>query len=155
MRRSLRRFLYALSGDAPPDVVPYLFTAKPADAGVLDGMPEPRTLPAWLTEADLDVYARAFARTGFRGALNRYRNMDRDWEELAGLDEAGVGQPALFMAGERDSAVRFSSLEPMRAAVPNLRTLVIIPGCGHWIQQERPAEVNAELLDFLRREARP
>jgi pimeloyl-ACP methyl ester carboxylesterase len=154
VRRSLLLFMYTLSGDAPPDLVPYLFTGKPADAHVLDGMPDPEALPVWLTEADLDYYARAFARTGFRGALNRYRNMDRDWEELACVADARVEQPALFMGGERDSAVLFGSVEPMKASLPNLRKAVLLPGCGHWTQQERPAEVNTELIDFLRRESR-
>jgi pimeloyl-ACP methyl ester carboxylesterase len=121
---------------------------------VLDGMPDPEALPGGLTEADLDYNARAFARTGFRGALNRYRNMDRDWEELARLADARVEQPALFMGGERDSTVLFGSVEPMKASLPNLRKVVLLPGCGHWTQQERPAEVNAELIDFLRRESR-
>ena len=154
VRRSLRLFLYALSGDAPPDLVPYLFTGKPADARVLDGMPEPQALPAWLTEADLDYYTQAFERTGFRGALNRYRNIDRDWEELPGVGAAGVKQPALFIGGERDTAVLFGSLDPMKASVPNLRKAVLLPGCGHWVPQARPAEVNAEMIDFLRRESR-
>jgi pimeloyl-ACP methyl ester carboxylesterase len=149
VRRSLRRFMYALSGEAPPELAQYLFMGKPEDAGVLDGMPEPESLPPWLTDADLDHYARVFERTGFRGALNRYRNLDRDWEELPRVGATGVRQPALFVGGERDTAVRFGSLDPMRAAVPHLRKAVLLPGCGHWTQQERPAEVNAELLGFL------
>jgi pimeloyl-ACP methyl ester carboxylesterase len=152
-RRSLQLFLHALSGEAPPDLVPYLFTRKPASAGVLDGMPEPERLPAWLTEADLDFYARSFVKTGFGGALGPYRNMDRDWQEMPLVGTAGVSHPALFIGGRRDSAVLFGRLEPMEAAVPNLRREVLLPGCGHWTQQERPNEVNAELLDFLHREA--
>jgi pimeloyl-ACP methyl ester carboxylesterase len=82
VRRTFRLFFYALSGDAPPELVPYLFSGRPANAGVLDGMPEPKRLPAWLTEADLDVYTEAYQRTGFRGSLGFYRNFDRDWAEL-------------------------------------------------------------------------
>jgi pimeloyl-ACP methyl ester carboxylesterase len=152
-RRTLRLFLYALSGDAPPDLVPYLFTGKPADAGVLDGMPEPAELPAWLTEADLDVYARAYTRTGFRGSLGGYRNMDRDWADLPAVGATGVSQPALLVGGRRDTILRFvGDFAPMEAAVPNVRRIVLLPGCGHWTQQERPADVNAELIDFLQRE---
>ena len=150
VRRTLRLFLYAYSGDAPPDLMPALFMAKPASARALDGMPEPPALPVWLTEADLDYYTQAFVRTGFRGALNRLRNIDRDWEELARGGEPPVEQPVLFMGGELDSAVRFGNIEAMRAALPKLRKLVLLPGCGHWEQQERPSEVNAELIDFLR-----
>jgi len=154
-RRSLRRFLHALSGEAPPDVLTYLFTGKPADAGILEGMPEPTALPAWLTEADLDVYARAFERNGFRGGLNWYRNMDRNWEELPQVGAAGLEQPALFMGGTRDSQIRFGSFEATEAAAAKLRKIVLMPRCGHWAQQERPDEVNAELIDFLRREIGP
>ena len=152
VRRSLRLFLYAFSGDAPVDLISTLFTAKPADARALDGMPEPQTLPAWLTEADLDYGIQVFARTGFRGALNRYRNLDRDWEELSRLGELKVEQPMLFIGGERDSAVRFGNIEAMRAALPKLRKVALLPGCGHWTQQERPAGVNSEIIDFLRQE---
>lgn len=153
VRRSLRRFFYALSGDAPPDLLPFLFTAKPKNTGVLDGMPDPPVPPAWLREADLDYYAQTFERTGFSGALNRYRNVDRDWEELAQAASATVSQPALFVGGERDSAVVFSSLAPMKTSVPNLQQTLLLPGCGHWVQQERPAEVNAAIINFLQRQS--
>ena len=150
IRRTLRLFLYAYSGDAPSDLMPALFTARPASGRALDGMPEPPALPAWLTEADLDSYTQAFMRTGFRGALSRLRNIDRDWEELARVGEPSVEQSVLFMGGEHDSAVRFGNIEAMKAALPKLRKVVLLPGCGHWVQQERPGEVNAELIDFLR-----
>jgi pimeloyl-ACP methyl ester carboxylesterase len=151
-RRTLRRFLYALSGNAPPELVPMLFQSKPATAGALDGMPDPPTLPSWLAEADLDYYARAFARTGFRGALNRYRNMDRDAEELAPLVNRPIAAPTLFLAGEYDSAFRFAKTEPMQTAVPHLRKIVVIPGCGHWLQQERAEQVSREMIEFLQNE---
>jgi pimeloyl-ACP methyl ester carboxylesterase len=154
-RRSLRLFLYALSGEAPPGLVPRLFQ-EPAPAGrVLDSMPEPNKLPGWLSDADLDEYARAYARTGFRGPLGVYRNQDRDWQEHPEIGSAGVQQPALFIGGRRDPAVLFGQLEPMEAAVPNLRRIVLLPDCGHWTQQERPGDVNDELLAFLQREQLP
>jgi epoxide hydrolase A/B len=151
-RRSMRRFLYALSGDAPPDLVPRLFKDQAPAGRVLDSMPEPDELPDWLGEQDLDEYARAYARTGFRGPLGVYRNQDRDWHEHPEIGTAGVRQPALFIGGRRDPAVLFGKLEPMEAAVPNLRRIVLLPNSGHWTQQERPGDVNDELLDFLRRE---
>jgi epoxide hydrolase A/B len=153
-RRSLRRFLYALSGDAPPDLVPRLFQERAPSGRVLDSMPEPEELPGWLGEENLDEYARAYAQTGFRGPLGVYRNLDRDWHEHPEIGTAGVRQPALFIGGRRDPAVLFGKLEPMEAAVPNLRRIVLLPACGHWTQQERPGDVNDELLDFLRREHR-
>jgi len=147
VRRSMRVFLYTASGDAPEGLA---LAQKPKDSTFLEGMPEPERLPAWLTEADLDVYTKEFERTGYRGGLNRYRNMDRDWEELSELGGAKVQQPALFIGGDRDPVLRFTALDAMREQVPNLRNALLLPGCGHWVQQERPAEVNAALVDFLR-----
>jgi pimeloyl-ACP methyl ester carboxylesterase len=115
-------------------------------------MPDPGDLPAWLTEADLDMYAETFRRTGFRGALNRYRNLDRDWEDLAGLANNPIEQPVLFVGGELDSALRFGSTEPLRTATHNLTKLVLLPGCGHWTQQERPSAVTNEIVTFLARD---
>jgi pimeloyl-ACP methyl ester carboxylesterase len=155
VRRSLRLFLYGLSGDAPPDLAPRLFKERAASGGVLDSIPEPDTLPGWLSEADLDQYAAAYARTGFWGALGIYRNLDRDWEEHPEIGTTGVEQPALFVGGRRDPAVLFGKFESMEAAVPNLRRIVLLPRCGHWTQQERPRDVNDELLDFLQCEWRP
>jgi pimeloyl-ACP methyl ester carboxylesterase len=113
-------------------------------------MPEPEELPDWLGEQDLDEYAR----TGFWGPLGVYRNQDRDWHQHPDVGTAGVRQPALFVGGRRDPAVLFGKPEPMAAAVPNLRRIVLLPGYGHWTQQERPGDVNDQLLDFLRREQR-
>lgn len=154
VRRSLLLFMYGISGDAPPDLLTYLFTGKPASAGALDGVPEPETLPAWLSEADLDVYAGAYERTGFTGALNVYRNFDHDWADLPEVGTIGVNGPVLFIGGRRDPAVFFTQewIDPMVNALPNLQRIVLLPRCGHWTQQERPDDVNAELIDFLRRE---
>jgi pimeloyl-ACP methyl ester carboxylesterase len=111
-------------------------------------------LPAWLTEADIDAYAGEFARTGFRGGLNWYRNIDRNWELMRPFAGMRVEVPALYVAGDRDLVVSFPGAREMiaglKASVPRLRETVMLPGCGHWTQQERPAEVNAAMLGFLR-----
>jgi len=83
-----------------------------------------------------------------------YRNQHRDWHEHPEIGTAGVRQPALLIGGRRDPAVLFGKLEPMEPAVPNLRRIVLLPNCGNWTQQERPGDINDELLDFLRREHR-
>ena len=147
VRRSMRLMLYDASGDAPRSAWQ---AQRPKDAKLLDEMRDPERLPPWLTEADIDYYTAEFERTGFRGGLNRYRNMDRDWEQSAHLAGAAVQQPALFVAGERDGVLRFTGTDAMKASVPNLRNVVILPGCGHWTQQERPAEVNSALIEFLK-----
>jgi pimeloyl-ACP methyl ester carboxylesterase len=146
VRATMRRFLYAASGDV---VEPLDFWRKPKTAKFLDGLPDPQKLPPWLTEADLDYFAGEFRRSGFRGGLNWYRNLDRNWQLTAELADAKVTQPALFIAGERDGVLAMIPVDAMRPLVPNLTRLVMLPGCGHWTQQERPAEVNAALLRFL------
>jgi pimeloyl-ACP methyl ester carboxylesterase len=153
-KNSLRRFYYALSGDAPPGLIKYLYTQTSAPTSVLEGMPDPEKLPAWLTESDLDYYAKEYSRTGFRGALNLYRNMDKDWDELPQIGMTEVTQPTLFMGGKKDPPVMFGKFDPMISAVPKLRKIIFMESCGHWIQQERAAEVNEALLDFLRCETK-
>jgi pimeloyl-ACP methyl ester carboxylesterase len=147
VRSTLRRFLYAASGDVTE---PLEFWRKPKNAKFLDGLPDPKTLPSWLGEADLDYFTGEFRRTGFRGGLNWYRNIDRNWRETPDLAGAKVEQPSLFVAGERDGVLAMMPPEAMRDLVPNLRRLLLLPGCGHWTQQERPAEVNTALIEFLK-----
>ncbi len=111
--------------------------------------PLPARLPAWLSEDELDVYVEAFERTGFTGGLNWYRNIDRNWELTATVADRRVEQPALFLTGELDPVRRFMPAEAMRGWVTDLRAEIVIPGAGHWVQQQEPEAVNAALLRFL------
>jgi pimeloyl-ACP methyl ester carboxylesterase len=152
-QRTFRLFLYGLSGDGPAGLVEHLYRGKAPEARLLDGIPEP-TLPLpWLIQADVDYYATEYGRTGFTGALNRYRNLDGDWEELAAADGTRIEQPTLFVGGSRDGAVLFGNLEPMQGSFPNLRGVDVLAGCGHWVQQERASHVNALITSFLSDEA--
>ena len=157
-RRTLRSFLYWGSGDAPARSA----ADRPADTlpgmvrrgeGWLRGMIDPESLPAWLTEADVEFYAAEFARSGFRGGLNWYRNIDRNWELLAPIAGARVTVPALYVAGDRDLVVRFPGMDQLipnlAKFVPKLTRTIMLPGCGHWTQQERASEVNDALVGFL------
>jgi len=118
-----------------------------ADWALEDGR-EPR-LPAWLSEQELAVYVEAFERTGFTGGLNWYRNMDRNWELTEAVAERRVEQPAMFLTGDLDMVRRFMPAEAMRGWVSDLRAEIVVPGAGHWVQQQAPGEVNAALLEFL------
>ncbi|WP_405858920.1 alpha/beta hydrolase [Streptomyces sp. NBC_01515] len=111
----------------------------------------PASTPAWLSEAELDVYAGEFERTGLTTALNRYRAMDRDWEDLVAYDGAPVTQPSLFLGGSLDASTTWLSdaIAAYPVTLPGLRGSHILEGCGHWIQQERPAEVNQYLINWL------
>ena len=143
-----------ISGDAPANRPP--FGMVPLQGGLFARVPPvPPPLPAWLTEADIDYYTGEFTRTGFRGGLNWYRNIDRNWELLAPFDGVPVGVPALYIAGDRDPVVKFPGMDrhlaDMPKFVPQLRGAIMLPGCGHITQEERPAEISAAMIDFLRR----
>jgi pimeloyl-ACP methyl ester carboxylesterase len=157
-KSTIRRMLYAASGDAPQGSGGAWQTSSNVGmvdrkSGLLGGMTNPPERPAWLTEADLDFYAAEFDRTGFHGGLNWYRNIDRNWELLAPYAGAKVTVPALYVAGDRDLVVKFPGAEQTIAnlakTVPQLRKHIVLAGCGHWTQQERANEVNAAMIGFL------
>jgi pimeloyl-ACP methyl ester carboxylesterase len=156
-RMSLRKILYSGSGDVPrrnPAGPGAGAGMVPRAGGFLTRMPNPETLPAWLTDADLDFYVQQFKHSGFRGGLNWYRNIDRNWELLAPYAGAAVTVPALYMAGDLDLVVSFPRMKEVIADlaryIPQLRGTIMLPGCGHWTQQERADEVNKALIEFLR-----
>jgi len=150
VRRWILGFYYSASGDAPPAPDAPMF-AIPAGGRMRDRLVVPEILPSWLTEADLDHYAGEFERTGLTGGLNRYRNIDRDWEDLAGFRDQPITVPSLFVGGERDGPTVWGgpAIERFPTTLPGLRGSHILPGCGHWVQQERSDEVNRLLVDFL------
>jgi pimeloyl-ACP methyl ester carboxylesterase len=102
----------------------------------------------WLSEEELAVYIDAFTRTGFTGGLNWYRNIDRN-RELTAPYERKIEQPAMFLTGELDPVQNFMPAEAMNGWVTDLRSQVVVPGAGHWVQQQAPEAVNAALLDFI------
>jgi pimeloyl-ACP methyl ester carboxylesterase len=153
VRLTTRSVLYSGSGDAPVDAA--AIAMVPRSGGFLSGMRNPASLPPWLAEADVDFYAGEFERGGYRGGLNWYRNMDRNWELMAPFAGARVAIPALYLVGDRDLVLHFRGMDQLVANlssfVPKLQETILLPGCGHWTQQERASEVNAAMIDFLRR----
>jgi len=155
VRNSIAKLLYSVSGDAPrPAGAGGEVGMVPRGTGFLTHMVYPQALPDWLTDADLDFYAGEFKRAGFRGGLNWYRNIDRNWELLGPFAGMKIVVPALYIAGDRDLVVAFKHMDKtianMPQHVPQLRGTIMLPGCGHWTQQERAAEVNAAMIGFLR-----
>jgi pimeloyl-ACP methyl ester carboxylesterase len=114
----------------------------------------PRQLPDWISDTDLSEFVAAYRMSGFGGGFNWYRNIDRNWELTAPWHGAQIHQPSLFIAGSGDAVITgligAKRVDDMERVLPNLREKLIIEGAGHWIQQERPAEVNAALLRFLK-----
>ncbi|MFB7168116.1 alpha/beta fold hydrolase [Streptomyces sp. NPDC056242] len=149
---TFRRFLYGASGDNPQTDPPPQPLVPPGST-FLETLAEPKELPAWLTEDDIAVFTEEYRHNGFTGGLNLYRNIDRNWELGAAWDALPIQVPALYVVGDRDLVGVFPGMDQLLPALqqlnPTLHPTVTLPGCGHWTQQERPAEVNAALLNFL------
>jgi pimeloyl-ACP methyl ester carboxylesterase len=151
LRLTFRYQFYTLSGDRPPSagvggLPPGMMPRKGAF------ITDPPSLPAWVTDSDIDVYVKEYARSGFLGPLAWWRNIDRGWELMAPFAGATVTVPALYMAGDRDfvATVFSQDIAKQSALVPKLRPPIMLPGCDHWTQQERAPEVSAAIIDFLR-----
>ena len=147
VRVNLRKFYHIGSGafDAGNFIAP-----KSPDSDLLSDMEDPGTLGTWCTESDLDFYTTEFEQSGFRGPLNYYRNHNLTWSLTEGGPEK-ITQPALFVAGEKDGVIMLAAdaLKNMPRYVTNLKVNQLIPGIGHWTQQEAPAEVNTLMIDFI------
>jgi pimeloyl-ACP methyl ester carboxylesterase len=156
-RRTMSMVLHGASGEAtagremPTELPPMEGT------GFLTMMNEPPSLPyvgpegAWLTADDLDIYAAEFAHSGFFGPVSWYRNFDRNYELVGGLGADRISMPSYFITGDVD-VVRLmdpTGPERMRNTLPDYRGETIIPGAGHWVQQETPRAFNDALLGFL------
>ena len=154
---ALRRIYFAASGAAGPRSdprTPNPFGMLPRGGGLLAALPEPAALPHWLSPRDFDVFVQVFQATGFRGGLNYYRNLDRNWAADAAFDGLHVEVPALYLVGERDTGLAMPGMADLIAAMPalapRLRGSHTIAEAGHWLPQEAPERVNQELIGFLR-----
>lgn len=157
IRSTVRSQLYTLSGDFPvQQVVPGIPSVGmiPKRGGLLATRINPTSLPAWISETEANVYVEQFSKSGYRGGLSWYRNIDRNRELLSAFNGLKIIIPALYAAGDRDVVLAFQGMDSAIAALPQtvplLQRTVLLPGCGHWTQQERPNEVNAALLEFLK-----
>lgn len=152
VRLTISSLLYSASGDS--EIPIEAITMVPRNGGFLTHLHHPEALPNWLSEADINFYASELSSTGFRGGLNWYRNIDRNWELMAPFAGLQIRVPALFVSGENDLVMKIRGMEMLvpnlKVFVPELRGTIILPACGHWTQQERPEEVNAAIIRFLK-----
>ena len=154
VRKWLGGFYLSASGAAPPMIANGGTMATiPAGGEMQDRFqfPDPASMPQWLSEADVNAYASEFERSGLTGGLNRYRNVDRDWEDFGAFSGLVINVPALFVGGSKDGPTLWGAkaIEAFPRTLPKLWRSVVLEGCGHWTQQERPEAVNKELVDFL------
>jgi pimeloyl-ACP methyl ester carboxylesterase len=151
-RHFLRTMLYAAGGEGMANANALVVDAPAEGTRFMDILGEaPDTLPDWVTEADVDVYADAFKQSGFFGPVSFYRNMDANWARSNGIPASVYAFPTGFITGSLDP-VNFmmpGAAEEMAKLMPDFRGATIVDGAGHWVQQEKPAETNAALLAFL------
>ena len=149
VRASVVGTLIGASGDAPE-----INTLSDVSGGYtfpdVSGVP----LPPWLTAADVDYFTGEFQRTGYRGGLNWYRTSRLNWEYTAPWHDAPLLPPSLYVGGDRDLVLNWPGFRDLvgmlkELSMPNLTKAVVLEGCGHWTQQERPGEVNELLVEFL------
>lgn len=145
--RALRRMLGGMR--IPAEEAAALRMLAPGPEGFIDRLPEPDRLPDWLTAEELDHYVAEFTRTGFTGALNWYRNFDRNWQIMGSPARETIDVPALFVGGGDDPVLNFTRIDRAREVAVGPYHQVMLDGAGHWIQQERADDINAELLEFL------
>lgn len=145
--RTMRRMIGGLR--PPGDQSAAMRMLAPGPDGFIDRLPEPAGLPAWISQEELDHYIGEFTRTGFTGGLNWYRNFDRNWETTADLAGKTISVPSLFIAGTADPVLTFTRTDRAAKVISGPYREVLIDGAGHWLQQERPGEVTAALLEFL------
>ncbi len=148
VRQWLLGFYWCASGDIRngPNIA-----LVPRGTLIKDLFEYPETMPDWLSAADLEAYTREFEFSGFFGPLSRYRNVDRDWEDLRAFSGQPIQIPALFVGGDRDGPTIWgqAAIDRFPETLPRLTRAEILPGCGHWTQQERAVDVNELLLEFL------
>ena len=125
------------------------------NSGLLDGilLPEKNRLK-WLNSDFLKKLIKDFEKSGFRGSLNRYRAQNLDWEELTELEYLNVSQPSIFIGGEHDPVRSFikdyDAFKNAGKYCTNFKGSFIIKNSGHWVQQEKPNEVNEIIGNFLK-----
>ncbi len=141
-----------LSPDSPREA-PKITDKHHSAGGWIGRLGAAKELPGWLNQQDLEYIVGQFEKSGFRGGVNYYRNLHRNWELTADLDPQ-VRIPTLFIAGEEDMVIAHANQAQLQSAigrvVPDLRGVLLFPAIGHWVQQEAPDETNQAMLEFLR-----
>jgi pimeloyl-ACP methyl ester carboxylesterase len=147
---ALRKMFHAYDGATPDARQSTGFLAPGVD--LLHSIADDANLPPWMSPEHFAEYVDAFTKTGFKGPVDWYRCLDRNWELTTWLQDRRITVPSLFLVGERDPVRHYAGAH--EAGLPDwltdLRGRHVLPGAGHWLQQERADEVNRLLLAFLR-----
>lgn len=146
----LRGFYFSASAESDGSVPSMGFVTPGGTLRERLQQPEPGQM-AWMTNSDFDYYVGEFTRTGLTGGFNRYRNITGDWHELAPWRYAPITVPALFIGGDADGPTLLGAdaIRRFDRNLPRLTRSVILDNCGHWVQQEKPDQVNQLLTEFI------
>lgn len=146
---ALRKMFFAYDGATSDARQSTGFLAPGVD--LVDSISDDATLPPWMSEAHFQEYVDAFSAGGFKHPVDWYRCLDRNWELTAWLQDRRIAAPSLFIVGERDPVRHYAGAHEagLKDWLTDLRGQHVLPGAGHWLQQERPEDVNRLLLDFL------
>jgi pimeloyl-ACP methyl ester carboxylesterase len=112
-----------------------------------DAKHDPRT--PILSPEEKQVFVNTFTKTGFTGGINWYRNMTRNWQRSADIDQT-VRVPSLMIMAENDMVLPPSAADGMEKLIPDLEKY-LVKGSGHWTQQEKPEEVSNKLIEWRKR----
>jgi len=123
----------------------------PQGGNLLDTISEEAVLPPWMTPEHFANYVVAFQQGGFRRPVHWYRQIDDNWHRSRWMQGCKVQVPACYMVGEHDPTRHYMERNEAELArwVPKLVRSTVVPGAGHWLQQERPDTVNEAILGFL------
>jgi pimeloyl-ACP methyl ester carboxylesterase len=154
IRHTMHQFMWAASGAMyKPGPMDPAELPPMAGTGFLDMFKDvPTHLPSWLTQEDLDYYVKQFSNSGFFGPVSWYRNLDANYELLKDIPIDRISMPTFFIGGDKDAVIasRLDTIDAVNGLTPNYKGSVIIPGAGHWTQQEMPDEFNVALMGFLK-----
>ncbi|XP_038429678.1 bifunctional epoxide hydrolase 2 [Canis lupus familiaris] len=148
LSRTFKSFFRASDGK------PFLNVGRVRErGGLLVKTPEEPSLSSIVTEEDIQFYVQQFQKSGFRGPLNWYRNVETNWRWGC----KGVGRkiliPALMVTAEKDKVLVPEMSKHMEDWIPYLKR-GHIKDCGHWTQMEKPTELNQILIEWLETDAR-
>ncbi|XP_039115093.1 epoxide hydrolase A-like isoform X1 [Dioscorea cayenensis subsp. rotundata] len=115
------------------------------------------SLPAWLSEEDLDHFSNKYEKTGFTGGLNYYRCLNSNWELLAPWTGAQIKVPTKYIVGDLDLTYHYPGVKDFvhkggfKQVVPFLEDVVVMDGVAHFINQEKAHEVTEHILNFIQK----
>ena len=100
-----------------------------------------------IDEASRTHYARLYARPGaMKAAFAQFQSIRKDAEDNAEFVKTKLSMPVLAVGGEKSFGGNEAAV--MRNAATNVTELVI-PGAGHWLMEEAPAETVKAVQSFL------